>query len=190
MSQTHSISEFQENQTRDKKQFLRAQSTIDETESQNFPGSKYSKRSLTGPNLWMTQFYALLVKRFIYSKRRFVLFGILFFVPMVLAILNMTLSNGQTNISDFEPLELNVDTYPDAIYYYNTQNASMVNDTLIQSYKTVTGDHGEEITEKNTTEFYIKKGEEDINQYRTFLIGGLEITQVNRTLNHYMEKKY
>ena len=118
------------------------------------------------------------------------LFGILFFVPMVLAILNMTLSNGQTNISDFEPLELNVDTYPDAIYYYNTQNASMVNDTFIQSYKSVTGDHGVEITEKNTTQFYIKQGEEDINQYRAFLIGGLEITQVNRNLKLLEGKKY
>ena len=76
-------------------------STVVEAEGQsNYAGLK---SSLSGIQLVWNQFLGLIIKRFIYTKRRFLLFGILGFVPMILAILVMLLANGKTNTRVFEP---------------------------------------------------------------------------------------
>ena len=76
-------------------------STVVEAEGQsNYAGLK---SSLSGLQLVWNQFLGLIIKRFIYTKRRFLLFGILGFVPMILAILVMLLANGKTNTRVFEP---------------------------------------------------------------------------------------
>ena len=76
-------------------------STVVEAEGQsNYAGLK---SSLSGIQLVWNQFLGLIIKRFIYTKRRFLLFGILGFVPMILAILVMLLANGKTNTTVFEP---------------------------------------------------------------------------------------
>ena len=54
--------------------FLRTQTTVDETAQGAYQGFK---GSLTGFKLYWTQFLGLIVKRLIYTKRRYLLYGIL-----------------------------------------------------------------------------------------------------------------
>lgn len=63
---------------------IRRLSTIDDTESNNYGGTK---RTLHGVKLCWQQFYGLIVKRFIYTKRRYLLYGILALIPPLICII-------------------------------------------------------------------------------------------------------
>ena len=92
---------------------LRTQSTVISEDAVDFEGSK---GNLSGLKLMLSQFFGLVIKRFIYTKRRYLLYGILGIVPMVLAIITMTTSNGSSNRTEFEPLALNKDTYRHVVH--------------------------------------------------------------------------
>ena len=62
---------------------IRRLSTIDDTESNNYGGTK---QTLQGIKLYWQQFYGLIVKRFIYTKRRYLLYGILALIPPLICI--------------------------------------------------------------------------------------------------------
>ena len=63
---------------------IRRLSTIDDTESNNYGGTK---RTLHGVKLCCQQFYGLIVKRFIYTRRRYLLYGILALIPPLICII-------------------------------------------------------------------------------------------------------
>ena len=133
-------------------------STVVEAEGQNYGGFK---GSLTGLRLLWNQFFGLIVKRFIYTKRRYLLFGILGFVPMILAILTMTLANGKSNTTEFEPITLTRETYANKFteYFYNNMTNVTNNIRFIDAYTDVAvGYGGAPVQEKNFTKFLLDKG--------------------------------
>ena len=66
------------------KKLVRRLTTINDAETNNFEGSK---TSLNGLRLYWQQFYGLIVKRFIYTKRRYLLYGILALMPALQCII-------------------------------------------------------------------------------------------------------
>ena len=66
------------------KKLVRRLTTINDAETNNFEGSK---TSLNGLRLYWQQFYGLIVKRFIYTKRRYLLYGILALIPPLICII-------------------------------------------------------------------------------------------------------
>ena len=72
------------------KKLLKRQSTIHETD----PVKEYegNKTELSGLKLVWQQFYALIVKRIIYTKRRYLLYGILSIVPALQCIIQQVSS--------------------------------------------------------------------------------------------------
>ena len=87
---------------------------------------------------------------------------------MILAILTMTLANGKSNTTEFEPITLTRDTYPNANayteYFYNnmtdTENESLGDAHLdfIKAYGEVAGNYGNMVQEENFTAFLLEKG--------------------------------
>ena len=66
------------------KKLVRRLTTINDAETNNFEGSK---TALNGLRLYWQQFYGLIVKRFIYTKRRYLLYGILALMPALQCII-------------------------------------------------------------------------------------------------------
>ena len=66
------------------KKLRRRQTTIYDSETNEYKGSKTSLRGL---KLMWQQFYGLVVKRMIYTKRRYLLYGILGLVPALQCII-------------------------------------------------------------------------------------------------------
>lgn len=146
----------------------RQQSVFVEAEAQNYKGMK---TSLTGLELLLNQFYGLIVKRFIYTKRRYLLYGILALAPMVLGLLEMVVNNGNVNNLEFPPLDLNLETYKEAQYYYSSSQFP----NLTSAYGKLVGNQGSLVESENLEgfdRFFIKKGTEDINIYKTFMVAG------------------
>ena len=78
---------------------------------------------------------------------------------MILAILIMTLSNGNTNTTVFEPLIISKDTYDkNSIYYFNNFNQTVEEDNILKAYGEAAGDRGKMVTEANFTKFILDQG--------------------------------
>ena len=72
--ETDTYGTFNNGTTNNDRPVLRTQSTVDETTQGTYEGFK---GSLKGLKLYWSQFLGLLVKRLIYTKRRYLLYGIL-----------------------------------------------------------------------------------------------------------------
>ena len=79
------LEEEEDNQENENpKRLIRRLTTIEDTESNNYQGNK---RVLNGMKLYWQQLYGLIVKRFIYTSRRYFLYGILALIPPLICII-------------------------------------------------------------------------------------------------------
>ena len=101
------------------KKLVTRQSTIIESGT---PGTPANKKFIHGLQLYWTQFFALIVKRFIYSKRRYFLYIILSLVPLMITVMIQTTSNaGNVGAQDFKSLTLTKDMYLGSVFYYHNE---------------------------------------------------------------------
>ena len=75
--ETDTYGTFNNGTTNNDRPVLRTQSTVDETTQGTYEGFK---GSLKGLKLYWSQFLGLLVKRLIYTKRRYLLYGIFYLI--------------------------------------------------------------------------------------------------------------
>ena len=80
---------------------------------------------------------------------------------MILAILTMTLANGKSNTTEFEPITLTRETYENEFtkYYFNNMTNVTNNIRFIDAYTDVAvGYGGRPVKEANFTKFLLEKG--------------------------------
>ena len=101
----------------------RKQSTIVEAGDKDFQ----AKNSLSGIKLYWQQFFGLIVKRFIYTKRRYFLYSILACMPVLQAILlQFMTSNDNDGKRIFPSLTMSSDMYLESVVYYHNDLPAMV----------------------------------------------------------------
>ena len=147
------------------KRLLRFQSTMLEAENNAYHGNKFA---LHGLKLYWQQFYGLLVKRFIYTKRRYLLYLILSCMPLLQAILQQTIATNNSAPPSFDPLVISKDLYPNAIFYYKESTFENFN----AAYKDIVGDLGEMVT-GNYSKFILDQAN-DTSKYRRNMILGAD----------------
>ena len=101
----------------------RKQSTVVEAGDKDFQ----AKKSLSGLKLYWQQFLGLIVKRFIYTKRRYLLYSILACMPVLQAmLLQFTISNDNDGKQIYPSLTMSPDMYSESVVYYHNDLPSMV----------------------------------------------------------------
>ena len=162
------------------KRLLRPQSTIVEAESNAYHGNK---TALYGLKLYWQQFYGLLVKRFIYTKRRYILYLILSCMPLLQAILQQTIATNNSAPPSFDPLVISKDLYPNAIFYYHESSF----DDFNTAYKGIVGDFGEMVTATNYSKFILDQAN-DTSKYRRNMILGADYFEQDLPINNNLQK--
>ena len=147
------------------KRLLRFQSTMLEAENNAYHGNKFA---LHGLKLYWQQFYGLLVKRFIYTKRRYLLYLILSCMPLLQAILQQTIATNNSAPPSFDQLVISKDLYPNAIFYYKESTFEHFN----AAYKEIVGDLGEMVI-GNYSKFILDQAN-DTSKYRRNMILGAD----------------
>ena len=101
----------------------RKQSTIVEAWVKDFQ----TKKSFSGMKLYWQQFFGLIVKRFIYTKRRYLLYSVLACMPVLQAsLLQFMISNDNDGKRMFPSLTMSPDMYSESVVYYHNDLPSMV----------------------------------------------------------------
>ena len=101
----------------------RKQSTVVEAGDKEFQ----AKKSLSGIKLYWQQFFGLIVKRFIYTKRRYLLYSILACMPVLQAmLLQFMTSNDNDGKQIYPSLTMSPDMYSESVVYYHNDLPSKV----------------------------------------------------------------
>lgn len=74
-------------------------------------GKGSSQQRLSGLKLWLSQFSALIVKRFHYTKRRYIMLSIQNILPFLVLALSLLIAHNLQTVPDPPPLELSPDLF-------------------------------------------------------------------------------
>ena len=89
-----------------------------------------AEQRLTGVKLWLSQFIALTVKRFHYTKRRYIMLSIQNVLPFLVLALSLLIAHNLQSVPDPPPLELSPDLFfTKSLDNYMFVGGSPTNDT-------------------------------------------------------------
>lgn len=125
-----------------------------------------NKRLLKGTDLYINQWHAMFLKKFLYTYRNKLLFAIQNFMPIFFVIVTILIARTQGIFNDLKPMTMSLGQYPTVVTILESDNIkpNTLEYNVAEQYKTIANSYGKghtfEMTgSKNFTKYILDLGE-------------------------------